>query len=623
MMETKQRRQSSVLAPSSMLGSALSWTSATRPSPSGSYPFVSPLSSSTTCIVPHAPLHLLPPNSGQTPPLLQSYLYVLPPTDSTANPSYHPEVRNPQIHSTFKVGESSTYSNPNMPSTPFSGIAHLQLEELRQQIAALEATLGTTSHTPSHGLYTPLPMYSENVEMDLCRKIVWNCPSNGRILSQRLVPSLMEVYSEVRLEEDRTSAMSMMEPKFEYQIKGRGNQPQIAWNGVAPNDLCNPPSIPCFHLKKMLGEHKEVQPITPYMIENHEWKAILDEDLSSGRMIGTARHSMGLYLLDDDASSSSISKTSLLSSYFSTSEKDFDVSSLSCDVCIRAKQHQVSFPLQPYKPTRPFTLVHSDVLGPSKVTTSSRKRWFVTFIDDHTRLTWVFLIFDKSKVTSTFWDFYHTIEMQFNTKIAILQSDNNHEFQNQSLNEFLSSKGIVHQSSYAFTPNKIGLPNGKTVTFWKLHIPLCCPLFFFPISGVMPFSSSSHQLHVFSCPSPPDIIRLSQRIPMALTKQNSLLGLGLACLLAILCTNEAINASTIFMQEKSHKGSESPIVHTTPVQGSEPIRDQGMTNSINSHSNNRMSENDRSKMNSTDSHTDSKAGENDRSETAVPQDIGE
>ena len=39
------------------------------------------------------------------------------------------------------------------------------------------------------------------------------------------------------------------------------------------------------------------------------------KDLSSEKMVGTARHSKGLYLLDDDTSSSSISKTSLLSSY--------------------------------------------------------------------------------------------------------------------------------------------------------------------------------------------------------------------------------------------------------------------------------------------------------------------
>ena len=44
------------------------------------------------------------------------------------------------------------------------------------------------------------------------------------------------------------------------------------------------------------------------------------QDLSLGRMIGTVRHSRGFYLLDDDIFSSSISRTSLLYSYFTTSE---------------------------------------------------------------------------------------------------------------------------------------------------------------------------------------------------------------------------------------------------------------------------------------------------------------
>ena len=48
-----------------------------------------------------------------------------------------------------------------------------------------------------------------------------------------------------------------------------------------------------------------------------------------------------------------------------------------------------------------------------------------------------------------------------------------------------------------------------------------------------------------------------------------------------------------------------------------------MIDSINSHSNNKMSENDRSKTNSTNSHTNSKAGENDGSKTVVLEDMGE
>ncbi|TYK24437.1 reverse transcriptase [Cucumis melo var. makuwa] len=177
-------------------------------------------------------------------------------------------------------------------------------------------------------------------------------------------------------------------------------------------------------------------------------ESVYFQDMSSGRTIGTARHSRGLYILDDDTSCSSLSRVSLLSSYFSTSEQD-------------SKQHRVFFPSQPYKPTQPFILVHSDVWGPSKVTTSSEKRWFVTFIDNHTRLTWVYLITDKSEVLSIFQNFYHTIKTQFHTKIAILRSDNGREFQNHNLSEFLASKGIVHQTSYAYTPQQNGVAERK------------------------------------------------------------------------------------------------------------------------------------------------------------------
>ncbi|TYK26806.1 Beta-galactosidase [Cucumis melo var. makuwa] len=216
-------------------------------------------------------------------------------------------------------------------------------------------------------------------------------------------------------------------------------------------------------------------------------ESVCFQDLNSGKTIGIARHSRELYILNDDTSGSSISTTSLLSSYFNTSEHDFmlwhfrlghpnftymkylfphlflkiDVSSLSCDVCIWAKQHRVFFP---HNHINPHSRLHLSIVTfgvPSKVTTSSGKRWFVTFIDDHTRLTWVYLITDKSEVSSIFQNFYHTIEIQFHKKIAILRSDNGREFQNHNLSEFLASKGIVHQNSCAYTPQQNGVAERK------------------------------------------------------------------------------------------------------------------------------------------------------------------
>ena len=64
------------------------------------------------------------------------------------------------------------------------------------------------------------------------------------------------------------------------------------------------------------------------------------------------------------------------------------VSDFECDTCVPAKSHRVSYPLNSNKSAIPFGRVHSDDWGPSSIITSSGIRWFVTFIDDCTRMTW-------------------------------------------------------------------------------------------------------------------------------------------------------------------------------------------------------------------------------------------
>lgn len=63
------------------------------------------------------------------------------------------------------------------------------------------------------------------------------------------------------------------------------------------------------------------------------------------------------------------------------------VSSLRCDSCILSKQTKSSYLPKPYRPSCPFNLVHSDIWGPSRVANINGSRWFITFVDDHTRIT--------------------------------------------------------------------------------------------------------------------------------------------------------------------------------------------------------------------------------------------
>ena len=98
-----------------------------------------------------------------------------------------------------------------------------------------------------------------------------------------------------------------------------------------------------------------------------------------------------------------------------------------------AKSHRNSYKIKLYCVSKPFYLIHTDVWGPSRITTLTGKKWFVTFIDD--------------KVAKLFQDFYSMVENQFQTKINIRRSDNGTKFYNDCLGDFLLEKGILHQST--------------------------------------------------------------------------------------------------------------------------------------------------------------------------------
>jgi hypothetical protein len=75
-----------------------------------------------------------------------------------------------------------------------------------------------------------------------------------------------------------------------------------------------------------------------------------------------------------------------------------------CDACQRAKSHQLPFPKSTNVSKVPLELVFSDVWGPAS--SSVRKfRYYVFFIDDFSKFTWVYLLKNKSDVFRKFHDF--------------------------------------------------------------------------------------------------------------------------------------------------------------------------------------------------------------------------
>lgn len=69
-----------------------------------------------------------------------------------------------------------------------------------------------------------------------------------------------------------------------------------------------------------------------------------------------------------------------------------------CDSCKYAKYCRNCWPLSMHKSTALFEIVHFDVWGPTPIDSLFGYRFFITFINDYSRCTWVYLHKSKSDV---------------------------------------------------------------------------------------------------------------------------------------------------------------------------------------------------------------------------------
>jgi len=96
-----------------------------------------------------------------------------------------------------------------------------------------------------------------------------------------------------------------------------------------------------------------------------------------------------------------------------------------------AKSHQLPYPKSNSVSSKPFELVFTDVWGPAP-TSVGRHSYYISFIDDFSKFTWIYLQRFKSEVFQCFRDFQNMVECQFSHKILAVQSDWGGEY--QSLN---------------------------------------------------------------------------------------------------------------------------------------------------------------------------------------------
>ena len=223
-------------------------------------------------------------------------------------------------------------------------------------------------------------------------------------------------------------------------------------------------------------------------------KFVTLHDRRTGKTIGIGHESQGLFHLSSPLCSTACTSTEAplllhsrlghpsLSKFRKLVPHFSSLSSLEYESCQLGKHTRVLFPKRLDPRTKfLFELVHIDVWGPSRSTSTLGFRYFVTFIDDYSRCTWLFLMKTQVELFSIFQKFHAEIRTQFNTSIRILRSDNAKEYFSMSFSSFISSHGILHQSSCAYAPQQNGVAERKnrhlveTARTFLLHhkVPQC------------------------------------------------------------------------------------------------------------------------------------------------------
>jgi hypothetical protein len=96
--------------------------------------------------------------------------------------------------------------------------------------------------------------------------------------------------------------------------------------------------------------------------------------------------------------------------------------------CAQGKNIKNPFPKRDSKTEGVLELIHSDVCGPMPSSSINRYVYYVSFIDDYSRKTWIYFLKTKDEVFNKFKEYKALIENLSERKIKTLRSDNGGEY---------------------------------------------------------------------------------------------------------------------------------------------------------------------------------------------------
>jgi transposase InsO family protein len=125
-----------------------------------------------------------------------------------------------------------------------------------------------------------------------------------------------------------------------------------------------------------------------------------------------------------------------------------------CKGCAMGKYNKTTLSSSDSRIGGILDLIHLDVCVPMSSPSLSGYDYYVTFIDDHSRKTWIYFMKTKDEVFIRFQEFKALVENYTGMKLMTLRFDNGGEYTSKAFKDFCAGGGIKRELIVLYNPQQ-------------------------------------------------------------------------------------------------------------------------------------------------------------------------
>ncbi|CAI7875214.1 unnamed protein product [Closterium sp. NIES-54] len=129
-----------------------------------------------------------------------------------------------------------------------------------------------------------------------------------------------------------------------------------------------------------------------------------------------------------------------------------------CEICLLSKFTRFPFHSVTGRCKKPLELVHMDLVGPLPVQGHKGERYFLTIVDDWSRLMWAYPLKQKNHAAPTIKkDWLPFVEKQAECVVKRIRTDRGGKFLGAEMTAWLKKQGIQRELTTAYSPQSNGV----------------------------------------------------------------------------------------------------------------------------------------------------------------------